>query len=55
MQERIRYKLKTKFSKIDVLVNYWDKFIGMLMKKSQKSRPKDQAAIELINKIIEVP
>jgi hypothetical protein len=30
MQKRIREKLATKFSKIEVLINYWDKMIGLL-------------------------
>lgn len=30
MQKRIREKLTTKYSKIEVLINYWDKMLGKI-------------------------
>ena len=36
LQNRIRMKIKIKFSKVDVLINSWDKMIDELVHKSEK-------------------
>lgn len=36
IQKRVRDHLATKFSKIEILVNYWDKMINELARKSEK-------------------
>ena len=34
IQKWARNKLETRFSKVEVLVNYWDKLLGKTMKKA---------------------
>ena len=34
IQKWVRNKLETRFSKVEVLVNYWDKLLGKTMKKA---------------------
>ena len=36
LQLKIRSKLEIKNSKVDVLINYWDKMIDKLVKRSEK-------------------
>jgi hypothetical protein len=36
MQKRIREKLATKYSKIEVLNNYWDKIVGIIGLRAQE-------------------
>jgi hypothetical protein len=53
LQFRIRDKIKIKFSKVDILINFWDKMIDELVHKSEKFG--DNQMIDIINKIILVP
>jgi len=53
LQNQIKKKLQIKYSKVDVLITYWDKVINELVHKSEEFG--DNHMIELINKIILVP
>lgn len=53
LQLKIRSKLEIKNSKVDVLINYWDKMIDKLVKKSEKFG--DLHMIHIINQIILIP
>ena len=47
LQLKIRSKLEIKNSKVDVLINYWDKMIDKLVKRSEKFG--DLQMIHIIN------
>jgi hypothetical protein len=51
--KRIKDKIATKDSKIEVLINYWDKMVGAIRTKATKF--KDETGDALIQKIILVP
>ena len=53
IQRRIRDNGVTKYSKVEVLVNYWDKLYGQLQVRASKKN--DQAAKGLLLNIIKVP
>ena len=46
-------KLQTKWAKIEVLINYWDKMITYIQLRATKK--KDACATKLVGKIILVP
>ena len=46
-------QLALRFSKVDVLINYWDKIVGILTWKSKKY--KDTKANQFLIKILKVP
>ena len=53
MQSKVRTSFATKYSKVDVLINFWDKMINELAHKSEKMM--DHHIIGIINRIILVP
>ena len=53
MQTRIRQKLGTKFSKIEVLLTFWDKMVGYI--HQQASDLKDEETINMMGQILLVP
>ena len=53
LQVKYRSKLQIKYSKVDILINFWDKIIDELMEKSEKFG--DNQMIEIVNNIILVP
>ena len=50
MQTRIKNKLETKFSKIEVLLTFWDKMVGIIQK--QAFNLKDDETLKMIGLII---
>ena len=59
MQKRIKDKLVCKDSKVDVLLNYWEKVEFQILTgaapNTAKGRPKDEAAEEFAMKFHQVP
>jgi len=53
MQRRIKDGLVTKESKIEVLLNYWDKMFGVL--QSQASKSNDKPTNDMCKKLIVIP
>ena len=53
IQKHIRNQLITRHSKVEVLINYWDKMINMLRIKANESR--DQKILNILHNIIKVP
>ena len=53
MQTRIKNKLETKFPKIEVLLTFWDKMVGIIQK--QAFNLKDDETLKMIGLIIQVP
>lgn len=53
MQIKIKDQLLTRLSKVDVLMNYWDKMLGQIQMKASKT--KDKKATALCRQIILVP
>lgn len=49
IQKRIKKQISLKYSKVDVLINFWDKILGNIIKDKIKFKDKkaDSLAIEL--------
>lgn len=53
IQKRIRKQLSLKYSKVDVLINYWDKILGSIIR--EKAKFKDKKAERLTVEFAKVP
>lgn len=53
IQKRIRKQLSLKYSKVDVLINFWDKVIGCMIR--DKAKFKDKKADRLTVELSKVP
>ena len=53
IQKKMRDWLAIKLSKVDVLINFWNKLVGRLYKTANDER--DQNMAQLLRKIINVP
>lgn len=52
-QRWTRHKLKTRNSKVEVLMAYWDKMVAHLMR--MRTQLQDKESLELVQQLIEVP
>ena len=52
MNLRIKRQLKTRWGKVEVLINYWDKLVGYFMMTSQKQKCKKMS--DIVRKLIVV-
>ena len=53
VQRRIRALVSTKISKVEVLINYWDKLFGQLQMRASKLY--DDQTKELCMNIVKIP
>ena len=53
IQKRFKDQLATRFAKVEVLSNYWDKMVGQLQTRASKKH--DKEASDLVLKFILVP
>ena len=53
MQTWIRNQLVVRYSKIEVMINFWDKLLGRVMEKAIKIKDKDIKGV--CHEIIQVP
>ena len=53
IQKHIRNQLMTRHSKVEVLINYWDKMINKMMVQANNLR--DQKIIKVLHRIIQIP
>jgi hypothetical protein len=53
IQRKVKNQLVTRLSKIEVLINYWDKILGQIQMKA--SQLKDKKVTALCRQIILVP
>lgn len=53
IQKRIKTQLSLKYSKVDVLINFWDKIIGCMIR--DKAKFKDKKADKLTVELTKVP
>ena len=55
IQVRMRRQFSTKYGKAEVLLNFWDKMVGVLQETASRCKEKDKKTLNLIKGVMIVP